>query len=117
MKITVMYPCCIRYSLITSEWRDFQSSKNHESNKEMVTLAMDLALVKLGGMAFDEVRNRLHTKYQCVVTDCYEHPEYLKDVLVEIFGDASKVITESIRDDLKGISYDPGIEQFLKVLG
>lgn len=83
----------------------------------MVASAMDMALVKLGGVTFDEVREKLHTKYQCVVTDCYEHPEYLKDVLVEIFGDASKVITESIKDDLNKISDDPGIEQFLEELG
>ncbi len=102
--------------MMTANWQAFTSSKNHEINKDLVASAMDLALVKLGGVAFDEVNDRLHKKYNCFITDSYEHPEYLKDVLIEVFRDCSKVITESIKQDLNKTSPDPGIEQFLKVI-
>ena len=102
--------------MITAKWEAFISSKNHESNKDLLVSIIDLALVTIGGVAFDQVKDRLDTKYHCLMTDCYEHPEYLKDVLMEIFGECSKVITESIKNDLKKISPDPGIEQFLKII-
>ena len=101
--------------MITGKWEAFILPKNHESNKDLVLSIIDLALVKIG-VAFDQVRDRLDSKYHCLMTDCYEHPEYLKDVLMEIFGECSKVITESIKNDLKKISPDPGIEQFLKII-
>lgn len=117
MKIKIIYQYCIVILLNTDTKEvSIPSSKNHERNKDLMVSIIDLALVKIGGAAFDQVRDRLYTKYHCFVTDCYEHPEYLKDVLMEIFGDCSKVVIESIKNDFRKISPDPGIEPFLKIM-
>jgi len=84
--------------------------------KALVSLAIEKALIDVGVPTYDQVIHQLHKKFHCYLPDCYEHPEYLKEVLSELYGDSSRVIIDSIMKDLEEFSYKKQIEKFLQVL-
>ncbi|MEM4250114.1 MAG: hypothetical protein QW395_07525, partial [Candidatus Nitrosotenuis sp.] len=73
-------------------------------------------LLELSQSASNEVGDRLYAKYNCYFSDCLEHPEYLKDILYEIFGEGSSSIIKMIRDKLEKFEDQQPISNFLFVL-
>lgn len=90
--------------------------EKHDANKDLVAATIELVLMKIGRLYYERVLYELYKEYRCFMPDCYEHPEYLQNVLMEIFGDCSKVIVESITKDLKNAVLNQDIEQFLQVM-
>lgn len=85
--------------------------------KALVSFTITEALLKIGPSATNEVGDRLYTKYHCYFSDCLEHPEYLKEVLHEIFGAGSTSIVKTIRENLAKLEDQQPIADFLAVLG
>ena len=81
--------------------------------KGLSHLAIEKALLNIGERALKQVGNQLYAKHRCYFSDCLEHPEYLKDVLDEIFGKASIAIIDSIQIDLKEFTEKKTISKFL----
>ncbi len=67
-------------------------------------------------MAFDQVTSRLYEQYRCYLGDCYEHPEYLAEVLKRLFGNSHTIIVESIKKELADFIEHKQIERFLKII-
>ena len=86
------------------------------SKNELVEISIEKALLKIGIGALQKAIDALSNEYHCHLSDCYEHPEYLKSVLRNLFGSAHTVIVESIRKDLEEFTYDKPIEKFLKII-
>jgi hypothetical protein len=84
--------------------------------KALVALAVERTLIDIGKPAFDEVTSRLFRDYHCYIPDCYEHPEYLKKVLKDIYGNSYLTIVESIKKDLEEFIYKISIEEFVTVI-
>jgi hypothetical protein len=85
------------------------------SKKSIVVLAIENTLLKTGGSALlDEVNSRLYKKFNSSISDCFEHPVYLKEILKEIFGQAHDEITKSIVDEMKPFDYDDAVMQFVE---
>lgn len=87
-----------------------------EVRKALVTLAIEKALLDVGKPIYDEVMGILKKKYNCYLPDCYEHPEYLEEILKGLYGNAHKAIVESINRQLEEFSYHEPIARFLKVV-
>ena len=86
-----------------------------ETKKALVTVAIEGTLLKTGGIPLlDEVNSRLYKKFNSSVAECYEHPEYLKEVLQEVFGDAHHEITKTIVKELTAFNYDDKVLQFIE---
>jgi CheY-like chemotaxis protein len=83
--------------------------------KALVSFVITEALLKIGPSTNDEVGNRLYAKYHCYFSDCLEHPEYLKDILQEIFGNGSTAVIKIIREELVKFE-DQYIRNFLFVM-
>ena len=81
--------------------------------KVLVGLAIERALFKEGNPAFEKVEDMLRSKFQCGLMDSYEHPEYLREVLSEIFGKSYTEITNSIVTFLGDFGDENQIEGFL----
>ena len=81
--------------------------------KALMQLATEKALQEMGKRVFKEVGIRLYEKHECYFSDCLEHPEYIKNVLQEMFGNASRVIIDSIRNNLEEFSDNRSISNFL----
>ena len=86
---------------------------SNEIDKALVTLAIERALLDIGKKAYEEVGKRLYKKHQCYFMDCLEHPEYLSEILKEIFGNSSTLIVESIRNTLHESKDKKTISNFL----
>lgn len=84
--------------------------------KALIGFVIERVLLDVGKLALDDVGDRLYKKYQCYFSDCYEHPEYLRDVLYETFGDGYNSITAKIQRRLTDLQEEKLIVEFLKVL-
>lgn len=78
-------------------------------------MAIERTLLKTGGTPLlDEVNSRLYKKFNSSISECYEHPEYLKKILQEIFGEAHNEIAKTIVKELAAFDYDEKIMQFIE---
>lgn len=84
--------------------------------KGLVTLAIEKALLDIGQPVYDKVIMTLKKEYNCFLPDCYEHPEYLNEILKKLYGNAHNVIVESINQQLGEFSFHKPIARFLKVI-
>ncbi len=127
------YPSRVEYS-ITTDGKNFLSSVqpivNWMSNQEhdietsevkdpnllkaLVALAVEKALLEVNVEVYEKVLDELEKKYQCYLPDCYEHPEYLIEILRDIYGDSYLAIVKTINDNLKDFENRKNISEFLK---
>ena len=85
-------------------------------NRNLVHISIEKALLNLGAPELEKVQVRLKNDYNCTIKDCYDHPEYLKRILYDLFGFCYKDIIDSIYDVLKGGNIEGRTKKFLKVL-
>ncbi len=84
--------------------------------KTMVTLALKNTLLELGVQEYDKVMSLLQKDYNSTLEDCYENPEFLKQILKDLFGDSYEDILSSLNENMKDISTQKDIKDFLQVL-
>ena len=59
---------------------------------------------------------RLDTLYGCKISDCYEHPEYLKTVLKDVYQVDYKSIISQIKSYLAELANVKEIVDFFKIM-
>jgi len=84
--------------------------------KALVAVSIEHVLFDMGTPVFDEVTRALHDKYNCYIPDCFDHPEYLKEVLKELYGNSYKNIVKSVHKQLDEFADQQPIEEFLKAI-
>ncbi|HWY33334.1 MAG TPA: hypothetical protein VNX68_01730 [Nitrosopumilaceae archaeon] len=87
-----------------------------DTMKALTTIVIGKTLLDIGKPVYDKVASRLYEKYHCYIPDCFEKPEYLKEVLEELYGASHKVIVYSIQEQLSEFAYKKKTETFLTVL-
>jgi hypothetical protein len=87
-----------------------------DNMKALTTIVIGKVLLKIGTPVYDTVVDMLYEKYRCYIPDCYEKPEYLKEVLKELYGTSHKVIIYSIEQELKEFTHDKKTENFLQII-
>lgn len=85
-------------------------------HKALVALAIETVLFDIGKPAHDEVIGKLVKDYKCYFPDCYDHPEYLKKILHDIYGNCAPTIIERIRKHLEGFETQKGIDTFIAII-
>ncbi|RJQ23083.1 hypothetical protein C4565_11005 [Candidatus Parcubacteria bacterium] len=90
--------------------------KDQNSNKSMVVLSVEVVLMRKGGPQYHLVLARLERDYGCKIYDCFEHPEYLKSVLQDVYGSDYKTVVDSLEGELGEIVSEPDVAGFLKAL-
>ena len=71
-------------------------SKKFEDYRELVEVAVEHALVTMGSPELEKVKIMLKEKYDITIADSLDHPEYLKKVLSDLFGNAYQDILDTI---------------------
>lgn len=84
--------------------------------KTLVTLALKNTLLELGVQEFDKVISLLRKDFNSSLEDCYENPEHLKQILRDLFGESYPDILSSLNENMKDISSQQDIKDFLQVL-
>ena len=82
----------------------------------LVSIAIEKSLIEVNPSLYTKVVNMLHDKYNVGISDTYDHPEYLRDVLKEIYGNAGNVIIDSIKEKLDEFSSYPQVSKFLQII-
>jgi len=88
----------------------------NQMKKTMVTLALKNTLLELGIQEYDKVVSLLQKDYSCTLEDCFENPEYLRNILKDLFGDSYPDILSSLSENMKNIVSQPSVKDFLQVL-
>jgi CheY-like chemotaxis protein len=95
---------------------DNQSFVGNEK-QALISFTIAQALQKISPSTVEEVGRRLHAKHGCYFSDCLEHPEYLKDILHEVFGNnGAYAIIKTIKEDLAEVENQQPIDKFLKII-
>lgn len=84
--------------------------------KALVAFAIEKALLNMGEPVFEKVVKTLKDDYGCHIPDCYDHPEYLKRVLSDLYGNAHIAIIVSIKNSLQEFSQQEPIGRFISIL-
>jgi len=84
--------------------------------REMVTVIIEKTLLDISLSVYESVISSLKSKYNCTISDCYENPQYLKQVLMEYFGNSSNVVIDNITHELQKTIKNESIAKFLTVL-
>ena len=89
---------------------------NGEISKALVTLSIEKTLLNMGKPVLEEVSRRLLINYKCYIPDCHEHPEYLKIILKELYGNSYDNIVLSVKKNLGEFITKKSIEHVLTVI-
>jgi hypothetical protein len=88
-------------------------TNSNQVRKALVSLAIESVLLEIGKPTYDEVSHKLFKDYKSYLPDCYEHPEYLKRILQDLYGQSSTAIIESIKKQLEEFETQKGIDIFI----
>jgi len=88
----------------------------NQMKKTMVTLAIKNTLLELGIHEYDKIVSLLQKDYSCTLEDCYENPEYLRNILKDLFGKSYPDILNSLSDNMKEILTQQSVKEFFQVL-
>ena len=84
--------------------------------RDLVQVAVEHALLDMGPPELDRVKRKLKENFGITTEDVFDHPEYLKIVLHELFGNAYSDIVYTMRSVFdKSINEEP-IQKFIQVI-
>jgi len=86
----------------------------YEKNNAILVIAR--ALERIGKPVLEQVCSTLYSKYHCYLIECYDKPEYLVDVLKELFGAAYKNIIKTIEENVEDYEPSESLEEFLAII-
>ncbi len=89
------------------------SKIDNKAYKTMVVLAIEHTLLKTSANTLEKVQSELYQKFNCDISECYEHPEYLNKILKDLFGVAQHEIIKNVNRYLDEFSYQEQIAKFL----
>ena len=84
--------------------------------KNLIALAIGKTLLDIDSRRYTEVSKLLDEKYNLKLSDCYEHPEFLRETLKELYGNSYKFVVDSIKEKLSDFLDNLEILKFVDVL-
>jgi len=87
-----------------------------EQHKKAVISCIELVLMRRSNTLYNLVVARLDSHYNCTIMDCYEHPEYLRTILKDVYKDDYHSIIDEIRLHLDELVNVQEIANFLKIM-
>lgn len=87
-----------------------------QMKRTMITLAIKNTFLELGLEEYDKILLMLQKDFNCSLEDCYDNPEYLKQVLKDLLGDSYNDVLNSLKENIKNISSSKTTLNFLDAL-
>ena len=97
-------------------WFTSQILTNNQAEKILVALAIEGTLIEMAEPVHEKVINMLYEQYHCLPIDCYDHPEYLNEVLKALFGMSYRAIVKKIERELGEFASKKSINNFLTLI-
>jgi hypothetical protein len=76
---------------------------------------IEVVLMRRGNINYNLVLAKLNSLYDCTISDCYDHPEYLKTVLKKVYKEDYIYIIKEIRLELGDLVVEE-INDFINIL-
>jgi len=89
---------------------------DEQIKKALITITIERVLLEMGKPVLDAFTKKLYKNYNCYIPDCFDHPEYLSQILKEMYGKSSKTLVSEIMDDLVEFSDQKPIANFIKII-
>jgi len=83
------------------------------AKKALVAITIQRALREISEDLLDQVSKGLYKKYSSYFHDCYDHPEYLRQILIDLNVEYYDQIIATINKNLEEQSNQPDIKEFL----
>ncbi len=87
-----------------------------EQNKLALISCLELALMKSGNANYNLVIAKLNALYDAGLRDCYDHPDYLRIILKEVYKDNYQSILNEVKMCLDDLLQVDEISNFMKIL-
>ena len=84
--------------------------------RALITFSVEKVLLDIGKPMLDKVTSKLYREYQCYLPDCYEHPDYLNNVLRSVFGNSYFTIAEAIKLELNDHLEDKSVLKLVNTI-
>ncbi len=85
-------------------------------DRDFMRFAVEKALLEIGDSELEKVVSKLQEDYNCKIVDCFEHPEFLKSTLSDLFSNSYEDVLATIRKTLEKGNMEAKTEKFLLVL-
>ena len=85
--------------------------------RALVAFSVEKVLLDIGKPILYKVTDRLYKQYHCYIPDCYEHPDYLNNVLRSVFGNSYSTISEAIKLELNEHLEDKAVLKLVNTIG
>ncbi len=93
------------------------NSEQLNLHSRVTAMAIETALRKIGTPEYEIVKTRLATDYHSYLFDCFSNPHCLKNVLMDIYGNAYTAVIDKIYEEIDPNSIpQEEKEQFLTIL-
>ena len=93
---------------------DVSDNDVYDLKTGVVLYVIRQSLLESGREAFELVNRSLFEKYRCELSDCFEKPEYLRDVLNYVFNGSHAKVIESMKRNLDKFAHEGSIKEFLE---
>ena len=93
---------------------DASDNDVYQLKKSVVLFVLRQSLLESGHETFETVNRSLFEKYRCEISDCFEKPEYLLDVLKYVYDGSYIIVVESIKRGLDKFVQEHAIKEFLE---
>ena len=87
-----------------------------EQHKIALISSLELVLMSMGNTKYHLVSAKLNAAHDVGIKDCYEHPEYLKPILQEVYKKDYDYIINEIKLHLDELVNEQDIARFFKVM-
>lgn len=84
--------------------------------KALVAISIEVVLMRTSGPQYFLALSRLERDYECKIADCFDHPEYLKNVLRDVYEDSYDRILDDLEAEMGEIISEKEIRDFLNAL-
>lgn len=85
-------------------------------SRAALVLSIEIVLMRKGGPQYHQILAKLENYYDCKIFDCFEHPEYLKAVISEVYPNDYQNIIQDFKVELDDLALQKEIAEFLKIL-
>lgn len=87
-----------------------------ERNKLALISCIELTLMRSGNTNYQLILSKLDALYDAGITDCYDHPDYLRIILKEVYEDNYRSIVNEIKMCLDDLIVEKDIAAFMEVM-
>ena len=89
----------------------------NQMKQALISFTIEQSLIEVGGKEiFDKTIDGLRQKFDCDTAECYNHPEYLIQILNKLSKRVQEKIIRMIIERLKEFEYQDEINEFIKKL-